>query len=151
VSALRQLVITHAGGTRVLELYQVSTRSRSFSSTPEVVKGSPRRTRVIGDRGEDPSELSVSVYVQEPSFRDSYALAYDVIAECESATRVSYHEGVQEVSGIVNAGVTPDGLGVRVSISFAPTRAALQPVLTADTTLFTADTTLITADATVAP
>jgi hypothetical protein len=87
VSALRQLVITHAGGTRVLELYQVSTRSRSFSSTPEVVKGSPRRTRVIGDRGENPSELSVSVYVQEPSFRGSYALAYDVIAECESATR----------------------------------------------------------------
>jgi hypothetical protein len=135
----------------VLELYQVSTRSRSFSATPEVVKGSPRRTRVIGDRGENPSELSVSVYLQQASFSGSYALAYDVIAECESATRVSYHEGVQEVSGIVNAGVTPDGLGVRLNISFAPTSAALELVLTADTTLFTADTTLVSADATVAP
>lgn len=126
MSALRQLVITHSGGTRTLELYQVSTRSRSFAATPEVVKGSPRRTRVIGDRGENPSELSVSVYVQEASLAASYALAYTIIGECESATSVEYHEGEQLVDGIVSAGVTPDGLGVRLALSFAPTSAALE-------------------------
>jgi len=150
-TALRSLVVTHAGGVRVLPLYQVSTRTRSFAARGEVVKGSPRRTRVIGDRLEDPSELSVTVYIEEASLALSYALAYTVIEECESATSVSYHEGVQLVDGITRAAVAVDNLGVRVSISFAPTSALFEPLLTADNTTILADTTLITADATVFP
>jgi hypothetical protein len=135
----------------VLPLYQVGTRTRSFSARGEVAKGSPRRTRVIGDRLEDPTELSVTVYLEEASLALSYALAYAVIEECESATSVSYHEGVQLVDGITRAAVAVDNLGVRVSISFAPTSALFEPLLTADNTTILADTTLITADATVFP
>jgi hypothetical protein len=150
-TALRSLVVTHSGGTRVLPLYQVATRTRSFSATGQIPKGSPRRTRVIGDRLEDPSELSVTVYLEEASLALSYALAYAVIEDCESATSVSYHEGVQLVDGITRAAVAVDNLGVRVSISFAPTSALFEPLLTADNTTILADTTLITADATVFP
>jgi hypothetical protein len=106
-------------------LYQVDTRTRSFSATGQIPKGSPRRTRVIGDRLENPSELAVTVYIEEASLALSYALAFAVIEECESATSVSYHEGVQLVDGITRAAVAVDGLGVRVSISFAPTSAAV--------------------------
>lgn len=83
---------------------------------------------MIGDRFENPSELSVTVYVQEASFAGSYVLAQQIITECETATTVSYHEGDQLVDGILGAGVTPDGLGVRLSLSFAPTKAALEVV-----------------------
>lgn len=151
MSALRQLVVTHSGGTRTLELYRVDSRSRSFAARGEVVKGTPRRTRVIGDRLENPSELSVTVYLEEATLAASYALAYVVIGECESASSVSYHEGVQLVDGITRAGVAVDGLGVRVSLSFAPTSAAFEPLLTADNTTILADSTLVTVDATVFP
>jgi hypothetical protein len=98
---------------------------------------------------ENPSPLSVTAYLEEASLAASYALAYEIIGECESASRVSYHEGVQEVSGILNAGVAVNGLGVRVSLSFAPTSTDM--LLTADNTIIRADSTLITADATVLP
>ena len=124
-TAFRQLVIVHSGGTRTLELYRVGSRTRSFALTPERVKGSSGNTRVIGDFLENPSELSVSVYLEEASLGASYTLAYTIIGECESATSVSYHEGVQSVDGITRAGVAVDGLGVRVSISFAPTSATV--------------------------
>jgi hypothetical protein len=135
----------------VLPLYQVGTRTRSFSARGEVAKGTPRQTRVIGDRLEDPSELGVTVYIEEATLGASYTLAYTIVGECESATSVSYHEGVQAVDGITRAGVAVDGLGVRISISFAPTSASFEPLLTADNTTILADTTLITADATVFP
>jgi hypothetical protein len=92
----------------------------------------------------------VTVYLEEASLAASYALAYEIIGECESASRVSYHEGTQEVSGILNAGVAVDGLGVRVSLSFAPTSTDIV-TLTADNTIIRADSTLVTADATVLP
>jgi hypothetical protein len=123
-TAFRQLAIVHSGGTRTLELYRVASRTRSFALTAERAKGTGS-TRVLGDLLEDPSELSVSVYLEEASLGASYALAYTIIGECESATSVSYHEGVQAVAGITRAGVAVDGLGVRVSISFAPTSATV--------------------------
>jgi hypothetical protein len=104
---------------------------------------------VIGDFLENPSALSVSVYLEEASLGASYALAYTIIGECESATSVSYHEGVQAVDGITRAGVAVNGLGVLVSISFAPTSASFEPLLTADNTTIRADTTTLRADATV--
>ena len=125
MSALRQLVIVHSGGTRTLELYRVDTRSRSFSARGEVAKGTPRRTRVIGDRLENPSELSVTAYIEEATLSASYALAFTVIDECESASSVAYHEGTQVVDGITRAGVAVDGLGVKLSLSFAPTSAGV--------------------------
>jgi hypothetical protein len=87
----------------------------------EVVKELPRRARVIGDRLENPSTVDVSVYIQESSLASSYALAYVVIDECESASLVKTHEGDTVVDGIVAANVSPDGLGVRLTLSFAPT------------------------------
>jgi hypothetical protein len=150
-TALRSLVIVHSGGTRTLELYRVANRTRSFAVTAERARGAGAGTRIIGDRLENPSPLSVTVYVEEASLAASYALAYEIIGECESASRVSYHEGVQLVGGILNAGVAVDGLGVRVSLSFAPTSGVFEPLLTADNAIIRADSTLITADATVLP
>jgi hypothetical protein len=151
VSALRQLVIVHSGGTRTLELYRVDSRSRSFSARGEVAKGTPRRTRVIGDRLENPSELSVTAYLEEATLGASYALAQQIITECETASGVLYHEGVQAVNGITRAGVDVDGLGVKVSLSFAPTTATVLLALTFDLTVYSWDATNITFDATVLP
>ena len=119
--SLVPLTITHAGGTRSFDLYQVAPRSRSYAVQFEVVKELPRRARVIGDRLENPSTVDVSVYIQESSLASSYALAYVVIDECESASLVKTHEGDTVVDGIVAANVSPDGLGVRLVLSFAPT------------------------------
>jgi len=151
VSALRSLVITHAGGTRVLPSYTVANRTRSFAVSLETARGSGRRTRVLGDRLENPSELTVTAFIQEATQAASYVRAYDVVDECESASSVSYHEGVQVVDGIVGASVTPDGLGVRLTLRFAPTSAALEPLLTADNTTVLSDSTLVSVDATVLP
>jgi hypothetical protein len=126
MSALRSLVIVHSGGTRTLELYRVRSRTRSFAITAERARGAGAGTRVIGDRLENPSTLDVDVYLEEPTLSQSYGLAYVIIDECESATSVEYHEGEQLVDGITRAGVAPDGLGVRLSLSFAPTKAALE-------------------------
>jgi hypothetical protein len=150
-TALRSLVITHAGGTRVLPSYTVANRTRLFAVTLESTRGTVRQTRVIGDRLENPSELTVTAFIQEASQAASYVRAYDVIDECESASSVSYHEGVQVVDGIVGASVTPDGLGVRLTLRFAPVSAAFQPLLTADNTTILSDSTLVSVDATVVP
>ncbi len=126
MSALVPLTITHAGGTRVLPLYVTQSRLRSFEVSFETVKVTPRSTRVIGDRLENPSELVFSVYLQEASQGVSYVLAYAIIDECESASSVEYHEGEQLVDGIVGAGVVPDGLGVRLTLRFAPVKPTLE-------------------------
>ena len=126
MSALVPLKITHSGGARVLPLYTTQSRTRSFAVSFETVKSTPRRTRVLGDLFENPSKLVFSVYLQEVNQSVSYALAYAIIDECESASAVEYHEGEQLVDGILGATVAPDGLGVRLTLRFAPVKAALE-------------------------
>jgi hypothetical protein len=125
MSALVPLTITHSGGSRVLPLYTTASRTRSFAVSFETVKSTPRRTRVIGDLLENPSELVFSVYLQEVNQSVSYALAFTIISEAETATTVTYHEGVQFVNGIMGSSVAPDGLGVRLTLRFAPTSSVI--------------------------
>ena len=126
MSALVPLTITHAGGTRVLPLYVTPARTRGYAVTFESTRAVARQSRVVGDRLENPSELVFTVYLQEVNQAASFALAYVVIDECESASSVVYHEGEQLVDGIVGAGVAPEGLGVRLTLRFAPVKAALE-------------------------
>jgi hypothetical protein len=148
-ASLKPLIIVTAINREVLPSYTVANRTRSYAVSLEKLRAVSRRTRAIGDRLQNPSELTVTVFLQEATPAESFTAAYRLVELVEDATAVLYHEGAQAVSGLLGANVTADGLGARVTLRFAPSSAAFIPLLTVDTTAFTADTIDLRADATV--
>lgn len=121
------LTVTHAGGTRSVESYRVTRYPRSWAATPEAVPEAYSRhgMRVWGDEREDPVALEVTAHVVAATLAGAYALAYQVVRECETATVVGTHLGVRAVNGLLGYTVRPDGAAeVEVQLAFAPRGSA---------------------------
>ena len=142
------MVIYHAGGERFLPSYRVRTVEGRFASRPELHRGSGSIV-VYGDRKANPTPFTAEAWVEHPDgLEAAYALAYSIVTEAESASWVRTHWHDVPVSGILGFRMIPDVLAVRLTLEFAPTSPAVQPLalVTADLTTITADSTSVTAD-----
>ena len=144
---LAPLIITHAGGTRPLPSYRLPAVLQRYAVLPDLHRGSGGIV-MRGDRGATPAPFTTEAWIEASDLPAAYALALEIVTECETATSVSTHWGVVPTDGLLAYHVMIDGIAVRLRLEFAPTQAGAETlaVWTVDTTSVTADQTDGTAD-----
>ena len=116
------LTITHAGGVRVWLHAQTNAINVGYSTraSRRAPGGFVRRT---GDGLANPAPLPVRLHVHESTLAASYALAYTLVSEMESATSVESDSGTHSLAGIQSFRMRPEGLGVRLEAELAVVRS----------------------------
>ena len=111
----------HAGGVREVSGYTTPRYSVTYARTAERTAGATQTIRGWGDGGALPAELAVTLFVQDDTaeLSDAYDLAYDIIAEAETASEVTTHAGQYAIAGLLGYDVRPDGLNALLTLRFA--------------------------------
>ena len=117
------LTITHAGGVRVWLHAQTNAINVGYSTraSKRVPGGFVRRA---GDGFANPAPLPVRLHVHEGTLAASYALAYTLVSEMETATQVESDSGTHSLAGIQSFRMRPEGLGVRLEAELAIVKSA---------------------------
>ncbi len=133
------LRIQHAGGVRVIPVYRVPSRNRSFDTA------TLNAEYALGDGQEKPYSFAVEVELTADTFQDATALAYTVIEEAQAATFVEYHRGTIDVNKLVSHEMRGDALAVVLRLTWRVTQTGLV-IFGWDRTDVTFDQTDITFD-----
>ena len=126
ITADSTAVTADAHGQRALQLYTMQPLSRPFarSFVPNVgqIEGhAPLVT--LGDGMQVPSEVALTATVEGGSLAGSYALAYQIVQEAETATAVAWHWGSVNVRALLGYDVRPDADRALLTLRFLPSSA----------------------------